>query len=39
LAEEEVENKKANKVKQIRKRNKIGLKYLEPREFDDVEIK
>jgi hypothetical protein len=39
LAEEEIENKKANKVKQIRKRNKIGLKYLEPREFDDVEIK
>jgi hypothetical protein len=39
LAEEEIESKKANKVKQIRKRNKIGLKYLEPREFDDVELK
>lgn len=26
------------KVKKIRKRNKVGLKYLEPRSFDDVKI-
>jgi WD40 repeat protein len=32
LSEEEIETKP--KVKFIRKRNKVGLKYLEPREFD-----
>lgn len=25
------------KVKQIRKRNKVGLKYLQPRQFDDID--
>jgi hypothetical protein len=34
-----VELRAASKIKQIRKRNKVGLKYLQPREFDDVEIK
>jgi hypothetical protein len=27
--------KKPEKLKQIRKRNKVGLKYLQPREFDE----
>jgi hypothetical protein len=32
--EEQVAAKNIEKLKQIRKRNKVGLKYLEPREFD-----
>jgi hypothetical protein len=35
LEEEENEPKKKEKLKQIRKRNKVGLKYLQPREFDE----
>jgi len=34
LSEEEEAAKPVHKVKQIRMRNKVGLKYLEPREFD-----
>jgi len=36
---DEEEEKKVPKVKQIRKRNKVGLKYLQPREFDEIDIK
>ena len=34
---EETEKPKIEKIKQIRKRNKVGLKYLEPRQFDEPE--
>jgi hypothetical protein len=38
--EDEEVPKKVEKLKQIRKRNKVGLKYLEPQEFDEpTEIK
>lgn len=37
LSEEEEEGTKKKKVKHIRKRNKVGLKYLRPREFDTPE--
>ena len=42
MSEDEVESIPKNKVKFIRKRNKVGLKYLQPQEFDspdEAEIK